>query len=230
MTSTVAADKVTRALAGPMPVTLVSDISLRAGPGELVAITGPSGSGKSSLLYLLGLLDVPSSGRILLDGSETDALDDAALTRLRLAKIGFVFQYHFLLPEFSVLDNLLMPMRKRALLTEAESRARADMLLADLGVEDAIDKYVHQLSAGQRQRVAIARALANDPVLLLADEPTGNLDSRNSKIVFDIFVRLATEQGKTVIAVTHNLELAAACSRCIRLVDGRIESDIRNTH
>jgi lipoprotein-releasing system ATP-binding protein len=230
MTSTVAAEKLTRVLPGVRPVTLISDIDLRAGPGEMVAITGPSGSDKSSLLYLLGLLDVPTSGRVLLDGAETYALDDTALTRLRLAKIGFVFQHHFLLAEFSVLDNVLMPMRKRALLTDAEMRTRAETLLADLGLGDATDKFAHQLSAGERQRVAIARALANDPILILADEPTGNLDSRNSKIVLDIFLQLATEQGKTVIAVTHNLDLAASCSRSIRLVDGRIESDERNSH
>ena len=230
MTSTIVAENLTRVLPGVTPVTLVSNISLCAGPGELVAVTGPSGSGKSSLLYLLGLLDMPTSGQIVLDGVDAHGLDDTALTRLRLARIGFVFQFHFLLAEFSVLENILMPMRKRALLTGDEMRTRAETLLADLGVGHAIDKYAHQLSAGERQRVAIARALANDPILLLADEPTGNLDSRNSKIVFDIFLRLANERGKTVIAVTHNLELAASCSRCIRLVDGRIESDARNAH
>ena len=230
MSPIIAAENITRVLPGVVPVTLVSDISLRAGPGELVAITGPSGSGKSSLLYLLGLLDAPTSGRILLDGADTGALDDAALARLRLAKIGFVFQFHFLLSEFSVLDNMLVPMRKRALLGDAEMRARAAALLAELGLGEIFAKRVHQLSAGERQRVAIARALANDPILLLADEPTGNLDSRNSKIVFDIFLRLAEERGKTVIAVTHNLDLAAMCSRSVRIVDGRIVSDERNAH
>ena len=177
-----------------MPVTLVQDIDLSVAPGEFVAITGPSGSGKSSLLYLLGLLDRPSAGRMLLEGQDTALLSGQDLAALRLARLGFVFQFHFLLPEFSALDNVLIPIRRRGVLKPEAARARAMALLDALGLAEAAAKLPEQLSGGMRQRVAIARALANDPVLLLADEPTGNLDTKNAAAVFDIFARLAAEE------------------------------------
>ncbi len=211
----------------PEGATLVTDIDLRVEPGEFVAITGPSGSGKSSLLYLLGLLDRPSTGRILLEGRDTAALTPAELAALRLARLGFVFQFHFLLPEFSALDNVLIPIRRLGTLKPAAAEARARELLAALGLLDAADKLPEQLSGGMRQRVAVARALANDPVLLLADEPTGNLDTRNAAGVFDIFARLAREDGRAVLVVTHDAELARRATRRVHLVDGRIVSDER---
>jgi lipoprotein-releasing system ATP-binding protein len=206
-------------------VTLVSDISLTVTRGEFVAITGPSGSGKSSLLYLLGLLDRPSAGRVLLEGTDTALLSGQDLAALRLARLGFVFQFHFLLPEFSALDNVLIPIRRRGQLKPDAARARGMALLDALGLADAAEKLPEQLSGGMRQRVAIARALANDPVLLLADEPTGNLDTRNASAVFDIFARLAAEDGRAVLVVTHDAELARRATRRIHLVDGRITSD-----
>ncbi|MBR0681821.1 ABC transporter ATP-binding protein [Roseomonas eburnea] len=206
-------------------VTLVSDISLSIEGGEFVAITGPSGSGKSSLLYLLGLLDRPSEGRVLLEGRDTAALPAPELAALRLARLGFVFQFHFLLPEFSALDNVLIPIRRRGALKPAAAEARAMALLDALGLAEAAAKLPEQLSGGMRQRVAIARALANDPALLLADEPTGNLDTRNAAAVFDIFARLAREDGRAVVVVTHDAELARRTTRRIHLVDGRIVSD-----
>jgi len=218
-----AAEGVTKTL--PEGVTLVSDITLSIGRGEFVAITGPSGSGKSSLLYLLGLLDRPSRGRILLEGRDTAALAPPELAALRLARLGFVFQFHFLLPEFSALDNVLIPIRRRGVLKGPAAEARALELLAALGLADAAGKLPEQLSGGMRQRVAIARALANDPVLLLADEPTGNLDTKNAAAVFDIFARLAGAEGRAVLVVTHDAELAQRASRRIHLVDGRIVSD-----
>ncbi|BDG70347.1 ABC transporter ATP-binding protein [Roseomonas fluvialis] len=208
-------------------VTLVSDISLTVTNGEFVAITGPSGSGKSSLLYLLGLLDRPSSGRVLLEGTDTARLAPPDLAALRLARLGFVFQFHFLLPEFSALDNVLIPIRRRGALQGEAARARAMGLLEALGLGDAAAKLPEQLSGGMRQRVAIARCLANDPILLLADEPTGNLDTKNAAAVFDIFARLAAEEGRAVLVVTHDADLARRATRRIHLVDGRIVSDER---
>ncbi|BBK38798.1 ATP-binding protein [Allostella sp. ATCC 35155] len=213
---------VERVLPGDMPVTLVAGIDLTIGHGEFVAITGPSGSGKSSLLYLLGLLDLPTAGSIRIDGQDTRSMDAATMAALRLGRIGFVFQFHFLLPEFSVIDNLLIPMRRKGGSSLAAMRARAATILASLELERETDKRPDQLSGGQRQRAAIARALANDPDYILADEPTGNLDSRNGGLVFGILERLAREDGRTVIVVTHDLDLAARAGRRVHLVDGRI--------
>jgi lipoprotein-releasing system ATP-binding protein len=219
------AENVTRVLPAEVPVTLVRDASLSIARGEFVSIMGPSGSGKSSLLYLLGLLDMPTSGTIRLDGQAVSALDEDAIARVRLEKLGFVFQFHFLLAEFSVLDNVMLPMAKLGRLGDRERRDRAEALLGDLGLEDHMRKLPSQLSGGQRQRVAIARALANDPLVILADEPTGNLDSVSSANVRDILSALVHERNKTVLAVTHDPEFARAGDRQIHIVDGRIETD-----
>jgi lipoprotein-releasing system ATP-binding protein len=213
----------TRQLFGLMPVTLVEDINLTIQRGEFVTISGPSGSGKSSLLYLLGLLDEPTAGEVYLDGQATSSLNNKNLAALRLQKLGFVFQFHFLLPEFNILENVMLPMRKLGKLTEEEMQNRARQLLIDFGLPDGHQKTPDKLSGGQRQRVAIARALANEPLVILADEPTGNLDSKNGQIVFDIFKKLAA-QHQTVITVTHDENLSSQAQRQIRLVDGRIVS------
>jgi lipoprotein-releasing system ATP-binding protein len=201
------AQHITRRL--PEGVTLVQDASLKVDRGEFIAITGPSGSGKSSLLYLLGLLDRPTEGRVLLEGRDTASLSAAELANLRLMRLGFVFQFHFLLPEFSTLDNVLIPIRRLGRLKDAAARAQAMKLLEALGMAEAAAKLPEQLSGGMRQRAAIARALANDPAIILADEPTGNLDTRNAAAVFDIFARLATEEGRAILVVTHDAELQA---------------------
>ena len=219
------AQHITRRL--PEGVTLVADASLKVERGEFIAITGPSGSGKSSLLYLLGLLDRPTEGRVLLEGRDTASLSAAELASLRLARLGFVFQFHFLLPEFSTLDNVLIPIRRLGRLKDAAARAQAMKLLEALGMAEAAAKLPEQLSGGMRQRAAIARALANDPAIILADEPTGNLDTRNAAAVFDIFQRLAAEEGRAILVVTHDAELAKRANRRIHLVDGRIVSDTR---
>ena len=219
------AQNITRRL--PEGVTLVADASLKVERGEFIAITGPSGSGKSSLLYLLGLLDRPTEGRVLLEGRDTASLSAAELASLRLAHLGFVFQFHFLLPEFSTLDNVLIPIRRLGRLKDAAARAQAMKLLEALGMAEAAAKLPEQLSGGMRQRAAIARALANDPAIILADEPTGNLDTRNAAAVFDIFQRLAAEEGRAILVVTHDAELAKRANRRIHLVDGRIVSDTR---
>jgi lipoprotein-releasing system ATP-binding protein len=211
-----------RVLDGPLPVTLVEDINLAIEPGEFVAVTGPSGSGKSSLLYLLGLLDRPTAGEVLLDGRPTAALSPDQLAAIRLERIGFVFQFHFLLPEFTCLDNVEIPIHKLGRLSGAEARRRAAQLLDGLELSAHAKKYPEQLSGGQRQRVAIARALANDPPLILADEPTGNLDTRTAHLVFEQFQSLAHDQGRSVVVVTHDVDLANLADRRIHLVDGRI--------
>ncbi|MBU8539425.1 ABC transporter ATP-binding protein [Falsiroseomonas tokyonensis] len=206
-------------------VVLVRDVSLAIQPGEFIAVTGPSGSGKSSLLYLLGLLDRPSRGEVMLEGRDTARLPAAELAGLRLAKLGFVFQFHFLLPEFTALDNVLIPIRRLGRLHGAAARDRAMGLLAAFGLADAWQKLPEQLSGGMRQRCAIARALANDPALILADEPTGNLDSANAAGVFDIFERLTREEGRSIVVVTHDASLARRATRQIRLMDGVVVSD-----
>ncbi len=221
----VEARSLTRILPGTVPVTLVRDIDLGIGASEFVAITGPSGSGKSSLLYLLGLLDRPTEGEVLIEGQATGDLSDSDLAELRLTKLGFVFQFHFLLPEFGVLQNVMLPMRKAGGRDAREIRARAEQILIQLGLEDCLGKMTNQLSGGQRQRVAVARALANDPRIILADEPTGNLDTKNAGIVFDIFRRLVVEEGRSIVAVTHDPDLAARTDRRIHLVDGRVVAD-----
>jgi lipoprotein-releasing system ATP-binding protein len=216
---------VTRVLPGLIPVTLVRDVNLAVAQGEFVSIVGPSGSGKSSLLYLLGLLDVPSEGELYLQGRETSTLDEHELARLRLEKLGFVFQFHFLLPEFDALTNLMVPMRRLGKLGHRAMRDRARALLADFDLEDAADKRPGQLSGGMRQRVAVARALANDPLVILADEPTGNLDQKSGRNVFDIFERLVDDMGSTIIAVTHDQHLADLTQRRITIIDGVVHTD-----
>ena len=184
MSPLIEARHLSRTLPATVPVTLVRDVSLTVAEREFVALTGPSGSGKSSLLYLLGLLDRPSAGEVAISGHDAGALSERERSALRLTTIGFVFQFHFLLPEFTVRDNVEIPMRRLGRLSRRAMRARAEELLESLGLAGHLDKRPDQLSGGQRQRVAVARALANDPPLVLADEPTGSLDSKSSEQVF----------------------------------------------
>ncbi|MBF0167243.1 MAG: ABC transporter ATP-binding protein [Alphaproteobacteria bacterium] len=221
-TPAIEARSLSRILPGLVPAVLVDGVDFRAEKGELVAITGASGSGKSSLLYLLGLLDEPTSGSVIIAGQDCAPLSDAERTYLRLERLGFVFQFHFLLAEFTVLGNVCMPMKKLGRLSDAEQDAHGRALLKELGLQGFEKKLPEQLSGGERQRVAIARALANAPGILLADEPTGNLDSKNSRIVFDIFRNLARDHGKTIITVTHDHDLAKTCDRQVHLADGKV--------
>ena len=218
---------VSRILPGLVPTTLVADADLAIGRGEFAAITGPSGSGKSSLLYLLGLLDAPSAGEILVDGAPTSTMSDDDRAALRLARIGFVFQFHFLLPEFTARENVMIPMRRLGRPPRARMREKAGAILARFGLADHLDKRPEQLSGGQRQRVAVARALANDPEVILADEPTGSLDTHASEQVFEVLRAIAGEAGRSVVAVTHDLDMADRMDRRIRLVDGRMVRDER---
>lgn len=218
---------VTRILSGVVPVTLVQDIDLAIAAREFVAITGPSGSGKSSLLYLLGLLDLPTSGEVLIDGLSTTHMSEEDRAEVRLTRLGFVFQFHFLLPEFTITENVALPMRALGRLSNRAIVARAEQLLASFGLGDHLHKRPDQMSGGQRQRVAVARSLANDPPVILADEPTGSLDSVSTAQVFGILRDLVALHGKSVVAVTHDLNLAAQMHRRIHIVDGRVDKDER---
>lgn len=206
---------------GTVTHTLVNGIDLSVAKGEFLAITGPSGSGKSSLLYLLGLLDAPTEGEVIICGQDTSKLSENERADLRLMKCGFVFQFHFLLPEFSALENVMLPMRTAGVLSVNEMEVRAKNLLGTLGLETQLHKRPNQLSGGQRQRVALARALANEPEIIVADEPTGNLDVASTQQVFGILRGIA-DKGQTVVVVTHDAALAARADRRIHIVDGKI--------
>jgi len=201
-------------------VHVLKGVSFEAQRGQVYAIVGPSGCGKSTLLYLLGLLDRQDAGDIVINGQAMSQSSDAARTSARCEHIGFVFQFHFLMPEFSALDNVMMPMRKLGRLSAPEMQARALDLLGEVGLREKAQRLGTQLSGGEQQRVAIARALANQPTIILADEPTGNLDVKNSGMVFDLLTRLAKDNGQAVILVTHNPEIAAACDHVRPMRDG----------
>ncbi|HCR37657.1 MAG TPA: ABC transporter ATP-binding protein [Opitutae bacterium] len=187
---------------------------------NVYGIVGPSGCGKSTLLYLLGLLDRPDQGEIWIEGHPMAYGSDEDRTRARNALIGFVFQFHFLLPEFTALENVMLPMQKLGKLSQPEMEDYAQGLLAEVGLGAKSHRMARHLSGGEQQRVAIARSLANDPAVLLTDEPTGNLDVKNSDLVFDLLCKLAHERGQAVLMVTHNNDLAGRCDRLLSLRDG----------
>jgi lipoprotein-releasing system ATP-binding protein len=201
-------------------VHVLKGVSFEAQRGNVYAIVGPSGCGKSTLLYLLGLLDQPDGGQIEINGRVMSNSDDLARTAARGEHIGFVFQFHFLMLEFTALENVMMPMRKLGRLSPDAMKARAHSLLDSVGLGQKTHRLGTQLSGGEQQRVAIARALANQPTILLADEPTGNLDVRNSSLVFELLTKLAKEQGQAVILVTHNPEIAQRCDFTRPMRDG----------
>jgi lipoprotein-releasing system ATP-binding protein len=206
--------------AGPLPVLRGVDLDVQ--PGEIVGLVGPSGSGKSSLLHAAGLLEHPNGGRITIQGQDCSDLADRERTRVRLGTIGFVYQFHHLLPEFTALDNVALP-QMIAGKRRAAAEARAKELLAELGLADRWSHQPAQLSGGEQQRVAVARALANAPRLLLADEPTGNLDPHTSEAVFENLYQLAKQTGVACLIATHNFELAKHMDRVLALRDGHLE-------
>lgn len=201
-------------------VHVLKGVSFEARRGDVYAIVGPSGCGKSTLLYLLGLLDQPDDGQIEINGKIMSNSDDAARTAARGEHIGFVFQFHFLMLEFTAIENVMMPMRKLGRLAPKEMEERARGLLESVGLGDKTQRVGTHLSGGEQQRVAIARALANQPTIILADEPTGNLDVKNSAMVFDLLTRLAKEHGQAVVLVTHNPEIAQRCDHTRTMRDG----------
>jgi lipoprotein-releasing system ATP-binding protein len=202
-------------------------ISLEIGEGEFSALVGPSGSGKSTLLYLLGGLDHPDAGSVEIAGEDLARVGDEALARLRNRLIGFVYQFHFLLPEFSALENVLMPLWARGGGRSRTDRGWGGELLQRVGLDDKADKLPRELSGGEQQRVAVARSLVNRPRLLLADEPTGNLDSTNARAVYDLFRELNRNFGQTILVVTHDPGWAARSDRVLRLLDGLVVGDER---
>ena len=206
----------------PNEAEVLHDIDFTLRRGEFCAVMGPSGSGKSTLLNIVGLLDRPTRGRLAIGGAETTALDDAALTQLRGHSIGFVFQYHYLISAFSALENVMMPLLGSAGFPNDAIYRRAADLIDGVQLTPWRDQPAAQLSGGQQQRVALARALAMKPALLLADEPTGNLDSASADAVFSLIRQINRAEGTSVLFVTHNPELARRCDRIIRVVDGRI--------
>lgn len=207
---------------GTEDLTILSDVTLDIPEGEFIALTGASGSGKSTLLGLIAGLDAPSSGTITIDGAEITSMGEDALAEIRSAKIGFIFQSFHLIPSLTAFENILIPMEIRG---ERNARQRAEELLRDVDLTDRGHHYPSELSGGEQQRVAIARAFANEPKILLADEPTGNLDSKNGRHIFQLMTELHRRRGITLVLVTHDNALAAEAQRRIVLKDGRVVSD-----
>ncbi len=210
-------------------LTVLKGVNLDVRPGEVVGLIGPSGSGKSSLLHAAGLLERPTSGEILIDGEDVGGLDERARTHIRLASIGFVYQFHHLLAEFDARDNVALPLRIAGV-GQAQARERASEVLTALGLGERLTHQPAQLSGGEQQRVAVARALANRPRLLLADEPTGNLDPATSQSVFEALQRLVKDTGVAALIATHNMELAGHMDRVFALKDGHLEERPAESH
>jgi lipoprotein-releasing system ATP-binding protein len=208
----------------PIGFQVLKEISFDVKKGEFLSMVGKSGSGKSTLLYILSTMDTDYKGELYIDSQVMTGLSNDQLAEIRNEKIGFVFQFHYLLPEFSCLRNVMIPALKLGILTEKEIETRAYQKLEILGLQDQALKLTSKLSGGQQQRVAIARALINDPLIIMGDEPTGNLDSKNTNIVFDIFQELTRNFGQTIIAVTHDEDFAKKSDRIIEMKDGRIIS------
>jgi len=214
-------DVVKRYRVGIYEVTALNGVNLRVEDGEFVIVMGPSGSGKSTLLYLIGCLDKPTSGTVSIDGMVTSELSEKELTELRRDKIGFVFQQYHLIPTLTALENVELPMVFKGV-PRGERRKKAEKLLEMVGIGEKANRKPSELSGGEQQRVAIARALANDPSILLCDEPTGNLDTKSGRVVMDIIKGLNEEKGVTVVLVTHDPTLAPYGDRVVRMRDGRI--------
>lgn len=218
---------VTKSFGVDVVTEVLRGIDLTLGRGEFAALMGPSGSGKSTLLNLIGLLDRATGGALTIDGHDAGSLDDDGLSRLRAESIGFVFQFHHLVGALTAAENIMMPLTIRSGRLRADDRARAQTALEEVGLGDRASALPSQLSGGQQQRVAIARALVHRPLLVLADEPTGNLDTQTADDIFLLMRRVNRERGITFLIVTHDPRLAARCDRIITIVDGLIDSDVQ---
>lgn len=216
------AKNITKNFSDPVTIEVLRDISFAVEKGEFVAVTGKSGCGKSTLLYILSTMDTDYKGDLYIDGDLMRGKKEGQLAKIRNEKIGFVFQFHYLLNEFSVLRNVMLPALKLQKYSEKEVEHRAMEQLKKLGIQEKALKTPNQLSGGEKQRVAIARALINDPIIIMGDEPTGNLDKKNSEIVFNIFKKLAEEYNQTLLIVTHDQGFAEKTHRIIEMEDGRI--------
>jgi lipoprotein-releasing system ATP-binding protein len=213
----------------PITIRVLNNINFSINKGDFVSVTGKSGCGKSTLLYILSTMDTDYEGELFIDNEAMHNKTEPQLARVRNEKIGFVFQFHYLLNEFSVLRNVMLPGLKLGEFSEKEVEARAMDKLKTLGIENLAQKNANQISGGEKQRVAIARALINDPNIIMGDEPTGNLDKKNSEIVFDIFKKLAEEFNQTLLIVTHDQNFADRTHRIIEMEDGRILNSKANT-
>jgi lipoprotein-releasing system ATP-binding protein len=216
------AKSISKYFTDPVEFEVLKNISFDVNKGEFMTLVGKSGSGKSTLLYVLSTMDTDYSGQLLIDGEVTGSMSKDQLAGLRNEKIGFVFQFHYLLSDFTCLQNVMLPALKLGKLSHQEIEERAYQKLAMLGLSDQALKLSSKLSGGQQQRVAIARALINDPLIIMGDEPTGNLDSKNTRIVFDIFQELSKNYGQTIIAVTHDDDFASKSDRIVELKDGEV--------
>jgi lipoprotein-releasing system ATP-binding protein len=216
------AKKIVKYFHDPMTIKVLNDIEFSIDQGEFISIIGRSGCGKSTLLYILSTMDTDYEGELIIDGVSMSGKKEGDLAKVRNEKIGFVFQFHYLLNEFNVLKNVMLPGLKLGKFSAMEVEHRAYEKLKMLGIENEALKLPNQLSGGQKQRVAIARSLINDPLIIMGDEPTGNLDKKNSEIVFDIFQQLAIEFNQSLLIVTHDNEFAAKTNRIIEMEDGKI--------
>jgi lipoprotein-releasing system ATP-binding protein len=216
------AEHINKSFHDPVTIPVLKDVSLIIKKGEFVSVTGKSGCGKSTLLYILSTMDTDYDGDLYIGGESMRGRTEKQLARVRNEKIGFVFQFHYLLNEFTVLENVMLPGLKLGIHSEIEVKALAMDRLNTLGIQPLADKKANQLSGGEKQRVAIARALINSPSIVMCDEPTGNLDKKNSLVVFDIFKKLAEENKQTLLVVTHDQEFAQNTHRTIEMEDGRI--------
>jgi len=221
-------EKINKIYGQEVKTQVLFDIDLKIKTGSFVSIIGQSGSGKSTLLNIVGSLDLPTSGQVFIDGTATDSLKKSELAKLRNQKIGFIFQFHYLLPEFSALDNVLIPYKIKKTKVTEETINRAKELLKIVGLENKMENFPHMLSGGQMQRVAIARALMNNPKIVLADEPTGNLDSNSTNDIYELLRKINREFKTTFIIITHDRKIAERADRIIEIKDGRIDLDISN--